>query len=226
MVKRKGINIMKKFEIAPSILAADFTKLGEDVAKCEENGIKWLHIDVMDGIFVPNISFGTVVYEGLRKKSNMIFDVHLMITEPERYIERFIKSGADSITFHIEATKQPEKCIEIIKANNKRAAVSICPDTPVSAIKDLIDKLDMVLVMSVHPGYGGQSYIESVNAKISELRELCGENFDIQVDGGICKDNIADVIKLGANILVAGTAVFRGDIGSNIKELEEAACAL
>ena len=217
---------MKNFELAPSILAADFTKLGEEVAMCETNGVKWLHIDVMDGIFVPNISFGTVVYEGLRKQSNMFFDVHLMITEPERYIERFIKSGADSITFHREATENPEECIEIIKSHNKKAAISICPDTPVSAVKDYIDKLDMVLVMSVNPGYGGQSYIEAVNDKIVELREICGENFDIQVDGGICKDNIKKVRELGANVLVAGTAVFRGDISSNIKELEEAVCVL
>lgn len=215
---------MRKIEIAPSILAADFTNLGKDVSECESNGVKWLHIDVMDGIFVPNISFGTVVYEGLRKKSNMLFDVHLMITEPERYIERFILSGADSITFHIEATNNPEKCIEIIKSHGKRAAISICPDTPVSAIKDYIKDLDMVLVMSVHPGYGGQSYIEAVNSKITELRKIAGEEFDIQVDGGICKDNIRSVVDLGANILVAGTAVFRGDIKNNIKELEEAMC--
>ena len=217
---------MRKFELAPSILAADFTNLGQDVQTCENCGVKWLHIDVMDGIFVPNISFGTVVYEGLRKKSNMFFDVHLMITEPERYIERFIKSGADSVTFHIEATENPDKCIEIIKSHNIKAAISICPDTPISAIEKYLDKIDMVLVMSVHPGYGGQSYIDDVNQKITQLRKLCGDDFDIQVDGGIYKDNIRNVINCGANILVAGTAVFRGDISNNIKELENAACAL
>lgn len=213
---------MKEFILAPSILSADFTKLGSDVKVVEDAGVKWLHIDVMDGIFVPNISFGTVVYEGLRKESNLFFDVHLMITEPERYIERFIKSGADGVTFHVEATKEVEKCIEIIKSHGKKVGISICPETPVSEIEKYLDMVDMVLVMSVHPGYGGQSYIEDVNAKIKELYNLSNGRYDIQVDGGIYKENIKSVVDCGANIIVAGTAVFKGDISENIKALESA----
>lgn len=213
---------MKEFILAPSILSADFTKLGSDVKVVEDAGVKWLHIDVMDGIFVPNISFGTVVYEGLRKESNLFFDVHLMITEPERYIERFIKSGADGVTFHVEATKEAEKCIEIIKSYGKKVGISICPETPVSEIEKYLDMVDMVLVMSVHPGYGGQSYIEDVNAKIKELYNLSNGRYDIQVDGGIYKENIKSVVDCGANIIVAGTAVFKGDISENIKALESA----
>lgn len=216
---------MKNFKLAPSILAADFANLGAQVAECEKNGAPWLHIDVMDGIFVPNISFGTIVCDALRDKSNMFFDVHLMITEPERYIDRFIKSGADSVTFHVEATKDVCGCIDIINRAGKKAGISICPETPVSEISPYLDMVDMVLVMSVHPGYGGQSYIEDVNEKISEIRKIKGEDFDIEVDGGIYAHNIKSVTDCGANVIVAGTAVFRGDIGENIRALEAAVCA-
>ena len=211
-------------KISPSVLTADFLTLGDSIKKLEATGVDMLHLDVMDGIFVPNISFGTVVYEKLRKQSKLFFDVHLMITEPERYIERFIASGADSVTFHIEATKKPEECIDLIKKHGKKVGISICPETPVDAIRDYIDSVDMVLVMSVHPGYGGQSYIEDVNPKITEIRNIMGEDFDIQVDGGIYKENIKSVIDCGANVIVAGTAVFKGDIENNIKNLEAAVC--
>ena len=213
---------MNKFILAPSMLSADFTNLGNDIKTIESAGVKWLHIDVMDGMFVPNISFGAVVYEKLRKVSDLFFDVHLMIESPERYIDDFIKAGADSVTFHIEATKDAKKCIEMIKSHGKKAAVSICPETPLSSISDILDDVDMVLIMSVHPGFGGQSYIEDVNSKITELRRIKGDDFLIQVDGGIYAENIKKVIDAGANVIVAGTAVFKGDIKENIKKLEAA----
>ena len=147
-----------------------------------------------------------------------------MITQPERYIDRFIDAGADSVTFHIEATDKPEECIDIIKKLGKKAGISICPGTPVCEIEKYLDKVDMVLVMSVNPGYGGQSYIDDVNEKITYLRKKMGENFHIQVDGGIYKENIKNVVDCGADVIVAGTAVFGGDIAENIRNLEEAVC--
>ncbi len=207
--------------LSPSILSANFANLAEDVKKTEAAGAKWLHIDVMDGLFVPNISFGAVVYKAIRPASNLFFDVHLMITEPERYIEEFVKAGADSITIHVEATKNVRECIELIHSFGIKAAISLNPETPLSEIEPYLDIVDMVLVMSVHPGYGGQKYIDDVDEKISSLRAKMGEDFNIQVDGGVNLSNIRKVISLGANVIVAGSAVFNDDIEGSTKKLIE-----
>jgi ribulose-phosphate 3-epimerase len=205
--------------LSPSILAADFGHLAEDIKRAESAGAKWLHIDVMDGHFVPNISFAMPVIKSIRKYTDIFFDVHLMITEPERYIDEFINSGADGVTFHIEATKNADKCIDMIKKRGKKAGISLNPNTPVSEIEPYLAKADMVLVMSVEPGYGGQKYITSVNEKIKYIREKMGADYNIEVDGGISADNIDVALDAGANIIVAGTAVFNDDIENSVKGL-------
>ena len=210
---------MYELKLSPSILSADFAKLGEDVVRIDKAGCDWIHIDVMDGMFVPNISFGMPVIKAIRGLTNKFFDVHLMIDKPERYIDEFINAGADGVTFHIEATDKPKECIEMIQNRGKKAAISINPKTPVSAIEKYFDKVDMVLVMSVEPGYGGQKYIESVNEKIAYIREKMGSDFDIEVDGGINANNIDNAINAGANIIVAGTAVFNDDIEGSVRSL-------
>ncbi len=210
--------------LAPSILSADFKELGKEIRTIEENGAKYLHFDVMDGIFVPNISFGIPVLASIRPATNMICDAHLMITEPIRYVEAFKKAGADLITIHLEACEDVNATIAKIREHNMKVGISICPDTPVASLEEYLNKVDMVLIMSVHPGFGGQSFIPTSLDKIRELKSMIKErglSVDIQVDGGIGMNNIEDVIKAGANIIVAGSAVFKGDAAKNTREMLE-----
>jgi ribulose-phosphate 3-epimerase len=210
--------------LAPSILSADFLKLGEQLELVEKNGVSILHIDVMDGMFVPSISLGFPVIESIRRSSKMIFDVHLMIKEPERYLERFAAGGADIITVHAEACLHLHRTIQQIRRLGKKCGVALNPATPLSALDYVLEDLDMVLLMTVNPGFGGQSFIPAMYEKIHGLRELIAKknlNIDIEVDGGIKAANTKQVIEAGANILVAGSAVFEGDIEGNIREFQK-----
>lgn len=203
---------------APSILSADFMQLENDINEVTKGGTDYLHIDVMDGIFVPSISFGMPVLKCIRKKTDLFLDVHLMITEPERYINDFADAGADLITIHLEATKDIKKNIELIRARNLKVGLAINPETDVNLIKPYLKDIDMALVMTVHPGFGGQSYIEECTEKIVTVANWIKEDnlsCDLEVDGGVKLDNLKKVLDAGANVIVAGSAVFKGDIKAN-----------
>ncbi|MDF2609723.1 MAG: Ribulose-phosphate 3-epimerase [Lachnospiraceae bacterium] len=211
-------------KLAPSILSADFANLLDNVKKVEQAGAQYLHIDVMDGIFVPSISFGAPIMQSIRPYTSLVFDVHLMIEEPIRYLEDFVKAGADIITVHVEACKHLNRTIAKIKELGIKAGVSLNPATPLSVLEYVLNDIDMVLLMSVNPGFGGQSFLPFTLDKIKTLKEMADARncrFDIEVDGGISSSNVQKVIDAGANVIVAGTAVFRGDIEKNVKDFKE-----
>lgn len=205
--------------LAPSILNADFYKLGEQIRAIEEAGAPYLHIDVMDGVFVPSISFGMPVVASVRANTDLFLDVHMMVTKPERYVEEFIKCGADSVTIHVEACDCVEDTIKKIKNLGAKAGVAINPETPVSEVLPYLGIADMILVMTVHPGFGGQKYITECAKKIKEVRSAIDAGTyqtDLQVDGGISINNLQMNLEAGANVIVAGSAVFKGDISEKV----------
>jgi len=217
---------MKKIQISPSILSADFSQLGKEIKRLEEGGADMIHVDVMDGHFVPNLTIGPPVIKSLKKNSSIMFDVHLMISPVHKYIEAYADAGADIITIHPEATENIKSSISKIKELKKKVGISLNPETKVDVILNHLDEIDLVLIMSVNPGFGGQKFMPEVLKKIEELKKLRIKNnldFDIEIDGGINFENSKDAIKAGANILVSGTTIFKsnnGDIKKNIELLK------
>ena len=208
--------------LSPSILSADFAKLGEQILQIEKTGVKYLHIDVLDGMFVPNISFGALIIRSLRPHSNLIFDVHLMVEDPDRYIDDFAEAGADIITVHAEACTHLDRVLQHIKDCGKQAGVALNPATPLSAVEYVLPKTYLVLLMGVNPGFGGQKYIPYCTEKICNLRNMIDKrklSTLVAVDGGIKRDNLKEAADAGADILVAGSAVFNGDLQENIETL-------
>tara|TARA_Y100001936_G_scaffold19227_1_gene16241 strand:+ start:103 stop:762 length:660 start_codon:yes stop_codon:yes gene_type:complete len=218
---------MKKIQISPSILSADFSKLGDDIKRLEESGADMIHVDVMDGHFVPNLTIGPPVIKSLRKYTKLPFDVHLMIDPVHKYIKDYIDSGADIITFHPEATENILETINLIKSFNKKVGISLNPDTKISAAEEHLDKIDLILIMSVYPGFGGQKFIGEVVQKIKDLDKIRNEknfNFQIEIDGGINFETSKVAIEAGVDILVSGTTIFKennGDLKKNINTLKQ-----
>lgn len=203
---------MSKRIVSPSMLSADFGHLERDTKMIDRSAAEWIHIDVMDGVFVSNISFGFPVLKAITKATNKFMDVHLMIVEPEKYVARFVEAGADLVTFHTEATERVEECIELIRKAGAKVGVSIKPKTPIEVLEPILDKIDLVLIMSVEPGFGGQSFIEGSTEKVAALRQMIdnrGLDVMIEIDGGVSRHNAAELYEAGCNALVAGSAVFK-----------------
>lgn len=210
--------------VSPSLLSADFLHLSKDIEMVNRSQADWFHLDIMDGVFVPNISYGLPVVSQIKKMATKPLDVHLMIVQPERYVEAFHKAGADILTVHYETCTHLHRTIQQIKAQGMKAGVSLNPHTPVSLLEDVIEDIDVVLLMSVNPGFGGQKFIPESLDKVKEIRKLLdakGLDTDIEIDGGVNAGNLASVLEAGANVIVAGSAIFSGDVADNVKKFKE-----
>ena len=210
--------------LSPSLLSGNFAYLAPQFKELSESGVRWLHLDVMDGVFVPNISMGLTVSSSIRKATDLFFDTHLMIVDPIRYIKDFADAGADLINFHLEAAEDPEAVIREIRAVGKQAGITIKPGTPVEALRPFVNLVDLILIMSVEPGFGGQSYIPASTQKVADLRKMIdesGSRAKIEIDGGVTPKNAEEILLAGADILVAGSAVFKNSISENVKSFSE-----